>query len=172
MYETLTVESDARGVATVTLNRPDKHNVLNAQMIAELTSVAKVLGDDTGVRVVVLTGAGQSFWGHKRGNLDPPKPGFAKAVHQCDLLGRRDHPRFVLQSIARADLKNLDEFTHDAPLPLLLGKNTGNPAGSTVPRWIKISVVQQLSPFWWQRRAKAIPIRDPVVPIRQPRKRI
>ena len=61
MNETLTVETDARGVATVTLNRPDKHNVLNAQMIAELTCVAKVLGDDTGVRVVVLTGAGQSF---------------------------------------------------------------------------------------------------------------
>ena len=61
MYETLTVESDARGVATVTLNRPDKHNVLNAQTIAELTSVAKVLGDDPDARVVVLTEAGRSF---------------------------------------------------------------------------------------------------------------
>ncbi|MCC5954936.1 MAG: crotonase/enoyl-CoA hydratase family protein [Natronohydrobacter sp.] len=61
MYQTLTLETDARGVATLTLNRPEKHNVLDAQMIAELTEVAARLGADAAVRVVVLTGAGASF---------------------------------------------------------------------------------------------------------------
>lgn len=61
MYETIAIETDARGVATLTLNRPDKHNALSARMIGELTGAAAALGADPAVRVVVLTGAGESF---------------------------------------------------------------------------------------------------------------
>jgi methylglutaconyl-CoA hydratase len=61
MFETITIQTDARGVATLTLNRPDKHNALSAQMIGEITQAAAVLGADAAVRVVVLTGAGESF---------------------------------------------------------------------------------------------------------------
>ena len=61
MFETITLETDDRGVATLTLAREDKHNAMSAQMIAELTAAAKALAADTSVRVVVLTGAGQSF---------------------------------------------------------------------------------------------------------------
>ena len=60
-FETLTLATDARGVATLTLNRPEKHNSLSAQMIDELTQAAAQLGADDAVRVVVLTGAGASF---------------------------------------------------------------------------------------------------------------
>ena len=59
--ETLDLQVDARGVARLTLNRPDKHNAMDAAMIAELTEVAGRLGRDPGVRVVVLTGTGRSF---------------------------------------------------------------------------------------------------------------
>ena len=52
---------DARGVATLTLNRPDKHNAFDAAMIAALADVLKRLDRDRAVRVVVLTGAGSSF---------------------------------------------------------------------------------------------------------------
>ncbi|MTI01847.1 crotonase/enoyl-CoA hydratase family protein [Roseibium sp. RKSG952] len=61
MFETITLATDARGVATLTLNRADKHNAMSAQMIAELTQAARQLGEDEAVRVVVLTGAGKSF---------------------------------------------------------------------------------------------------------------
>ena len=61
MYDTLTLALDPRGVATLTLNRPDKHNALSAQMIAELTHAAHALGADGAVRAVILTGAGASF---------------------------------------------------------------------------------------------------------------
>ncbi|PSL21866.1 crotonase/enoyl-CoA hydratase family protein [Shimia abyssi] len=61
MFETITVGTDARGVATLMLNRPDKHNAMSAQMLEELTSAAHQLGTDDAVRVVVLTGAGKSF---------------------------------------------------------------------------------------------------------------
>ena len=61
MYQTITIETDARGVATLTLNRPEKHNAMSAQMLEELTAAAAALGGDNAVRVVVLTGAGKSF---------------------------------------------------------------------------------------------------------------
>ncbi|MCX2725171.1 crotonase/enoyl-CoA hydratase family protein [Roseibium salinum] len=60
-FETIAVSTDLRGVATLTLNRPEKHNSLSAQMIGELTEAAARLGSDPAVRVVVLTGAGASF---------------------------------------------------------------------------------------------------------------
>ncbi|KMK64326.1 MULTISPECIES: crotonase/enoyl-CoA hydratase family protein [Rhodobacterales] len=60
-YETIIVETDARGVATVTLNRPDKHNALNADLIAELFDAVEDLASDDKVRIVILTGAGKSF---------------------------------------------------------------------------------------------------------------
>ena len=52
---------DARGVATLTLDRPDKHNAMSAQMLEDLTVAAQELGADDAVRVVVLIGAGKSF---------------------------------------------------------------------------------------------------------------
>ncbi|MGA9254072.1 MAG: crotonase/enoyl-CoA hydratase family protein [Roseobacter sp.] len=61
MYETITVETDARGVATLTLDRRDKHNAMSAQMLDDLTAAAHDLGSDDAIRVVVLTGAGKSF---------------------------------------------------------------------------------------------------------------
>ncbi|MBB1496840.1 crotonase/enoyl-CoA hydratase family protein [Paracoccus sp. MC1862] len=59
--ETIRIETDARGVATLWLARPDKHNALSAQMIAELTQAAEQLGADPAVRVVVLAAEGKSF---------------------------------------------------------------------------------------------------------------
>lgn len=61
MYETIRIESDARGVATLWLNRPEKHNALSAVMIEDLTDAAGRLGGDPAVRAVILTGEGESF---------------------------------------------------------------------------------------------------------------
>lgn len=60
-WQTLTLATDSRGVATLTLNRADKHNAMNAPMIDELAAAAAQLGANPAVRVVVLTGAGGSF---------------------------------------------------------------------------------------------------------------
>ena len=61
MYQTISVTTDARGVAQLTLERPEKHNALNATMIAELTAAAERLAQDAQVRVVVLGARGKSF---------------------------------------------------------------------------------------------------------------
>jgi methylglutaconyl-CoA hydratase len=60
-FETLLLDIDARGVARLTLNRPDTHNALNATLIAELRQAAEWLGKAAGLRAVVLTGAGKTF---------------------------------------------------------------------------------------------------------------
>ncbi|NBN65916.1 crotonase/enoyl-CoA hydratase family protein [Pannonibacter tanglangensis] len=61
MFETIRIDTDPRGVATLTLARAEKHNSLSATMIAELTAAAEQLGADPAVRVVILTGEGASF---------------------------------------------------------------------------------------------------------------
>ncbi len=52
---------DARGVATVTLNRPERHNAFDDALIAAMTLSLRRLDGQSGVRVVVLEGAGESF---------------------------------------------------------------------------------------------------------------
>lgn len=61
VFETLLLDVDARGVARLTLNRPDTHNALNAMLIAELRRAADWLASAPGLRALVLTGAGQTF---------------------------------------------------------------------------------------------------------------
>lgn len=59
--KTLDVKIDARGVAYVTLNQPEKRNALSAQMISDLTDLAHGLGAQTTTRAIVLAGAGKLF---------------------------------------------------------------------------------------------------------------
>ena len=65
------------GVATVTLNRPDKLNSLMGAMMLELYSALGAAAQDEAVRAVVLTGAGRAFCAGQD-LADPamsPKPG-------------------------------------------------------------------------------------------------
>ena len=61
MADSVLLNLDSRGVATLTLNRPDKHNAFDDALIAELTAKLKRLDSDPAVRILVLTGAGKSF---------------------------------------------------------------------------------------------------------------
>ena len=61
-YETLLLET-SDGVATLTLNRPDRYNAFDATMVAELPRAWAQLRDDADVRAVVLTGAGAAAQG-------------------------------------------------------------------------------------------------------------
>ncbi len=49
------------GVATITLNRPDRLNALTFEVYAELRDLFRALDTEPGVRAVVLTGAGRAF---------------------------------------------------------------------------------------------------------------
>lgn len=101
MTETIAITQDARGVATLTLNRPEKHNALSAVMLAELTQAAASLGADPSVRVVVLTGAGKSFcaggdlaWMREQMQADPDTRAreAAKLAHMLQALNTMPKP--------------------------------------------------------------------------------
>ncbi len=49
------------GVATITLNRPDKLNAYTTEMGEEVVDAFRRLRDDDGVHAVILTGAGRGF---------------------------------------------------------------------------------------------------------------
>lgn len=55
------VEQDDAGVVVLTLNRPEKRNAMNTALTRAIITTLEHLRDDDACRVVVITGAGQSF---------------------------------------------------------------------------------------------------------------
>lgn len=60
-FQTLSLEIDDQGVAGLTLNRPERHNVFNETLIAEIHEAANLLDEHKSVRTVILKGNGKSF---------------------------------------------------------------------------------------------------------------
>ncbi|MBE88966.1 MAG: hypothetical protein CMM76_05925 [Rhodospirillaceae bacterium] len=55
------LDQDARGVAIVTINRPEIHNAFNDLVIRELTQTLEAVAADANVRVLLLRSEGKSF---------------------------------------------------------------------------------------------------------------
>ena len=60
MFQTLEIERQ-NSVATIWMNRPDRHNAFDENLIAELTAAFQALETDESVRVAVLAGRGKSY---------------------------------------------------------------------------------------------------------------
>ena len=72
-------DTDTRGVGTITINRPEKNNAYNSELIASLIEAADAFAKDDSVRVIVIRGNGKHFqagadlaWA--RGNRDKSWP--------------------------------------------------------------------------------------------------
>lgn len=59
-YDWVLVEIEA-GIATVTLNRPEKLNALDRDLCADLLEALRMLAASDAVRVILITGAGRGF---------------------------------------------------------------------------------------------------------------
>ena len=90
-YETLLFEIDA-GVARVTINRPDKLNALNDQVMAELGDAANRIATEDAIKGAILTGAGPKAFvaGADIGDLAKQGPfdGKARALRGQGVLRR------------------------------------------------------------------------------------
>ena len=80
------------GIAVVTVNRPDKLNALNDQVMAELADAADRIANEREIRGAIITGAGQKAFiaGADIGDLSRQGPfdGKARAMHGQAVLRR------------------------------------------------------------------------------------
>ncbi|MCL5789080.1 MAG: 3-hydroxyacyl-CoA dehydrogenase/enoyl-CoA hydratase family protein [Candidatus Thermoplasmatota archaeon] len=60
MYSTLILERRDNHVARILLNRP-KHNLINSDLLSDLEAAIKEVWDDKDIRVVIVTGSGDTF---------------------------------------------------------------------------------------------------------------
>lgn len=80
---------DARGVVTLTLNRPQQFNALSEDMMAALQAEFDLLKGDATARVVVIAAAGKAFCpGHdlKQMRANPSIDYYRKLFAQCSKL--------------------------------------------------------------------------------------
>ena len=61
MTALLSDRDDPTGIVTLTLNRPERMNALTFELYEQLRRTIHALSDEPGVRVIVLTGAGNAF---------------------------------------------------------------------------------------------------------------
>lgn len=94
------------GVARITLNRPEKRNALDGEMVGELKAAFTASASESGCRVVLLTGAGTDFCsGADLANLEKTAQNsvldnMADARATADLfLLMRNHPRPVIAAV-------------------------------------------------------------------------
>ena len=94
------------GIARITLNRPEKRNALNAELIAALQHLLDLAAKDAATRVVVIDGAGKDFCSGMdlkaldHANETAPLEQLDPARRLADLLlAIRRHPRPVIAAI-------------------------------------------------------------------------
>lgn len=92
-FDTILLDIDDRGVARLTLNRPQAHNAMNARLMEEVPKAVQQISADKTVRAVVLTGAGDSFcaggdlkWMQDVRDL-PTEPRLAESRRVANILG-------------------------------------------------------------------------------------
>ncbi len=115
MFETIRIAHDTRGVATLWLDRAEKHNAMSGQMIAELTEAAQQLGSDAETRVVILAAAGKTFCAG--GDLGWMRDQFAAAPE--------------VRSAEAAKLAHMLQALNTLPKPLI-GRLQGNAFGGGI----------------------------------------
>ena len=89
------------GIATLTLNRPEKRNAINQAMIESLTAHFTALEQHRDVRVVVIRGAGKVFcagrdlreMGQQQNTTETTRTGVVELFHQLEAL---HHPTIAM----------------------------------------------------------------------------
>lgn len=109
VYQVINFDIADSGIATITLNRPDVLNGMNAQMRAEVLDAVREAAK--AARVLVLTGAGRAFCSGQ------------------DLGGARDIAHIDLEGILRDEYEPMLRAIIDCPIPTISAVN-GAAAGA------------------------------------------
>jgi methylglutaconyl-CoA hydratase len=95
-----------QAVARITLNRPDKRNALDDEVVAEFADALRSAGRDKAVRAVLLTGAGKDFCsGADLASLQRiSEAGIEESMASARVMGElfiemRRHPRPIIAAV-------------------------------------------------------------------------
>jgi len=104
-YQKILFEVD-QGIARVTLNRPDKRNALDGELVNELRDAFQQCAADSGIGVVVLKGAGKDFCSGadlsalQQSSTTGVMDNLADARRMAELfLQMRRHPRPIIAAV-------------------------------------------------------------------------
>ncbi len=97
--------TDRRGIATVTLNRPERGNAYDEDLLAALIEGLEKLAGEAGLRALVIRGAGKHFQAGAdidwlaRASAYPPEQAFAASMattRAMQLLNEFPHPTLAI----------------------------------------------------------------------------
>jgi len=187
MNESMLLATDDHGVATLTMNRPEKLNAFDVPMIERWTALLDEACNDPAVKVIVLTGAGRafcaggdigSFMDFRRWDSLERKDYLWKHVHRIVLtLERTDKPVIAaINGLARGagldmalmcDLRIMAESATLAESYISMGLIAGDAGTYFLPRIV--GTARALELFWTGRtidaaEAERIGIANRVVP--------
>ncbi len=115
MSQNLVLYESKPPAVVLTLNRPDRRNALNRQLIGELRSAFERARDDSAARCVILTGAGSAF---------------CAGLDLAELAATLDQPNEAEQVQADAQrLSDLYDFIYALPKPTIAAVNGPAVAG-------------------------------------------
>lgn len=118
--QSLTSQLDA-GVLTLTLNRPERRNALNPEMVQALIEALHRAAADAEVRAIVLTGAGDAFCaGGDVGAMAAGKTFAGSYEANVDALRRRMEAARLLHEIAKPTIARVHGPAAGAGLALAL----------------------------------------------------
>ena len=138
------------GIATITLNRPDKLNSFTHQMHADLRAAFDLIDQDSSIRVIVITGAGRGFCAGQ--DLADPQTdindlGSALEKNYNTLIARMaSHPRPIIAAVngvaagAGANLALAADLT-------IMGKNA-----SLIQAFVRIGLLPDAGGTWFLPR--------------------
>jgi enoyl-CoA hydratase/carnithine racemase len=122
-FDTLRWEVDADGVATLTLDRPDRLNAFDLTMAGELEQVFREDAWDDAVRAVVVTGAGRAFCAGMDLNADGNVFGLDESVRPSVEEFRTAYDQAPYQDGVRDTGGKVTLAIHALPKPVIAAIN-------------------------------------------------
>lgn len=95
-HDSLLIDTDARGVATLTMHRPERFNAFDEALIEALHQSVQACTADPAVRVLVLAGAGRNF------SAGADIGWMRRAAAAAEAINRADAERFAAMLAALA----------------------------------------------------------------------